>query len=87
MFIKFVQKFIDFSNPKQYSISIDNLRMATKYSFHVKASGKLGVQKATGRSDLGGNELNSDFEGERIVVPTKGCNYDYNILTSIFLKN
>lgn len=69
--------FLCFSNQKQYSIIIDNLRMATKYSFHVKASGKSGEQKATGRADLGGNELNSDLFGERIVVPTKGCKFVY----------
>lgn len=62
------------SDQKRYSILIDNLRMATKYSFHVKASGKAGEQKATGRADFSGNELNSDLFGERIVMPTKGCN-------------
>lgn len=62
------------SDQKQYSIVIDNLRMATKYSFHVKASGKSGEQRATGRADFSGNELNSDLLGEKIVLPTKGCN-------------
>lgn len=55
--------------------------MATKYSFHVKASGKSGEQKATGRADFGGNELNSDLFGERIVVPTKGCNTAFAFCT------
>lgn len=52
---------------------IDNLRMATKYSFHVRAQNK--DQKISGRADLGENELgpNGKFQGQTIVIPTKGC--------------
>lgn len=49
--------------------------MATKYSFHVRASGRSGEQRATGRADFGGNELNAELLGEKIVVPTKGCKF------------
>lgn len=55
---------------------IDNLRMATKYSFHVKSQNKKrGTQKISGRADLGINELgtNGIFQGQSIIVPTKGC--------------
>ncbi|KAG4074880.1 hypothetical protein HA402_009305 [Bradysia odoriphaga] len=59
------------SDQRQYSTVIDNLRMATKYLFHVKST-RLAEQKATARADFGGNELNSDLSGEKIIVPTKG---------------
>lgn len=39
----------------------------------MKANGRTGEQKATGRADLSGNELNSELFGEKIIVPTKGC--------------
>lgn len=49
--------------------------MATKYLFHVKLQGKPGEQKASGRADLSDNEIgqNGVFQGETIVIPTKGC--------------
>lgn len=56
---------------------IDNLRMSTKYSFHVKPrSIKSGEKRIiSGRADLGENELgpNGVFQGQTIVIPTKGC--------------
>lgn len=60
---------------KQYSVTIDHLRMATKYSFHVKAQGQNKEQKASGRADLNGNILKDDDEiaGQTIIIPTKGC--------------
>lgn len=60
---------------KQYSMTIDHLRMATKYSFHVKALGPNKEQKASGRADLNGNILKDgdDIEGQTIIIPTKGC--------------
>lgn len=60
---------------RQYSTVIGNLRMATKYLFHVKLHGKPGEQKASGRADLSDNEIeqNGVFQGETIVIPTKGC--------------
>lgn len=63
---------------KQYSMIIDNLRMATKYSFHVKPrSTKPSGEKriSSGRADLGENELgpNGVFQGQTIVIPTKAC--------------
>lgn len=63
------------NNPKQYSMIIDHLRMATKYSFHVKAQGQKD-QKAS-RADLNGNILKDDDEiqGQTIIVPTKGCKF------------
>lgn len=59
--------------------------MATKYSFHVKAS-KSGEQKPTSRADHSGNELNSDLYGERIVVPTKGCIKHSVMSISLYIK-
>lgn len=60
---------------RQYSTVIGNLRMSTKYLFHVKLQGKPGEQKASGRADLNDNEIgpNGIFQGETIVIPTKGC--------------
>ncbi|XP_063702790.1 uncharacterized protein LOC134832629 [Culicoides brevitarsis] len=61
-------------NTKQYSMMIDHLRMATKYSFHVKASGQNQDQKPSARADLNGNILKDDSEiqGQTIIIPTKG---------------
>lgn len=54
--------------------------MATKYSFHIRATPKHRNLKVTGRSELFGNEIEGeDFlstnigHGQTIVVPTKGC--------------
>ena len=60
---------------RQYSLIIDKLRMATKYSFQIKPQMKPGEQKATGRADLGDIDLFSNklTAGETIVIPTKGC--------------
>lgn len=54
---------------------IDHLRMATKYSFHVKASGQTQDQRPSARADLNGNILKDDSEiqGQTIIIPTKGC--------------
>lgn len=60
-------------SPRQYSMTIDHLRMATKYSFHVKSQGQKD-QKAS-RADLNGNILKDDdqIQGQTIIIPTKGC--------------
>ncbi|XP_058056651.1 uncharacterized protein LOC131208025 [Anopheles bellator] len=64
----------DQSNGKQYSLLVKNLRMATKYSFHVKPLAGAGAQQrveeplaAAGPPE--GNEIN---QGQTIVIPTKG---------------
>ncbi|KAL9708041.1 hypothetical protein quinque_011559 [Culex quinquefasciatus] len=67
----------DSGNSKQYTMTVKNLRMATKYSFHVKPQVRRGDQKASGRSEQGagledefdGNAIN---QGQTIVIPTKG---------------
>lgn len=57
---------------------IENLKMATKYSFHVRP--RPTEQKASGRADLNGNELDeSTFKGPTIIIPTKGCKSTANI--------
>lgn len=61
---------------RQYSTVIGNLRMATKYLFHVKWQAKaVGERRTGGRADLGDNELgiNGNFQGQTIIIPTKGC--------------
>ncbi|XP_062549141.1 uncharacterized protein LOC134213805 [Armigeres subalbatus] len=59
---------------KQYSMTVKNLRMATKYSFHVKPQIKPGDQKISGRSELNSDEFdgNSINLGQTIIIPTKG---------------
>lgn len=66
-------------------MTVKNLRMATKYSFHVKPQVRRGDQKASGRSEQGagledefdGNAIN---QGQTIVIPTKGCEFKYFLL-------
>ncbi|XP_037903073.1 uncharacterized protein LOC119646633 [Hermetia illucens] len=59
---------------KQFSTQIDNLRMATKYSFHIKPQLKHKLQKISGRADSRDNEVEPEsmFSGQTIVIPTKG---------------
>lgn len=66
---------------RHYSTTIDKLRMATKYLFHVKLQTRDAAptelkRRTSGRADLGINELgaNGAFLGQSIVIPTKGCN-------------
>lgn len=54
-------------NTIAYSTNVDGLRMATTYSFEVKAARKDGEREE--RAD--GNDKNENI----IVIPTKGCKY------------
>ncbi|XP_055370879.1 uncharacterized protein LOC129605258 [Condylostylus longicornis] len=67
-------KSISNSSIKYYSTTIDNLRMATKYSFHIKPQIKRKIAKITGRMGNMENEVEPEsiFNGQTIVVPTKG---------------
>lgn len=71
-------------------MNIDHLRMATKYSFHVRLQGQNKDQKE-GRADLNGNILkdNLDIDGQTIIIPTKGCklNYFTNMLCIFRIQN
>lgn len=58
---------------KQYSMIIDNLRMATKYSFHVrKQSKKTEREQKSPRADFSENRIDL-INGQTIILPTKGC--------------
>ncbi|XP_012159110.1 uncharacterized protein LOC101462820 [Ceratitis capitata] len=67
---------------RHYSVQIDNLRMATKYSFHIRPQAKRRNMKITGRSEVFGNEIVDDAAvtlkgvpldgGQTIIIPTKG---------------
>ncbi|XP_075153627.1 uncharacterized protein LOC142227144 [Haematobia irritans] len=65
---------------RQYATQVDNLRMATKYSFHIRSIPKhKQLKKVTGRSEVFENEIEgNDFlstnnlGGQTIVIPTKG---------------
>ncbi|XP_065093311.1 uncharacterized protein LOC135713987 isoform X2 [Ochlerotatus camptorhynchus] len=59
---------------KQYTMTVKNLRMATKYSFHVKPQTKPGDQKISGRSEHDEDEFdgNSINLGQTVIIPTKG---------------
>ncbi|KNC22947.1 hypothetical protein FF38_13751 [Lucilia cuprina] len=64
---------------RQYMTQVDNLRMATKYSFHIRSLPKHKNMKVTGRSEIFNNEIegedflsNNMVQGQTIVVPTKG---------------
>lgn len=53
-------------------MEIGNLRMATKYSFHVKPYVKKTEQKSRSVGDKE-IETNSIEQGQTIIIPTKGC--------------
>lgn len=65
---------------REFNVIIDNLRMATKYSFRVRqlqaSSSTTNDQRAKGRSmndeedDMSMNDLD---QGQSIIIPTKGC--------------
>uniref|UniRef100_A0A182QXM5 ZP domain-containing protein n=1 Tax=Anopheles farauti TaxID=69004 RepID=A0A182QXM5_9DIPT len=63
---------------KQYTLLVKNLRMATKYSFHVKPQAKKSSQHAIGRAGEGAEAdpnaaANAGFnQGQTIIIPTKG---------------
>ncbi|XP_061401108.1 uncharacterized protein LOC133336848 [Musca vetustissima] len=65
---------------RQYVAQVDNLRMATKYSFHIRSIPKnKQLKKVTGRSEIFDNEIegsdflsSSNLGGPTIVIPTKG---------------
>ncbi|KFB39756.1 hypothetical protein ZHAS_00007450 [Anopheles sinensis] len=62
---------------KQYSLLVKNLRMATKYSFHVKPQTKRSDpgQRGSGRADGAGESEATNTEGnhgQTIIIPTKG---------------
>ena len=63
---------------REFSMVIDNLRMATKYSFHVRQlSDGDEIRQPKGRGFSGEEEeeegLGNDLKGETIIIPTKGC--------------
>ncbi|TMW48803.1 hypothetical protein DOY81_006117 [Sarcophaga bullata] len=64
---------------RQYVAQVDNLRMSTKYSFHIRSADQRKNMKITGRSELFDNEIegedflaNNMAQGQTIIVPTKG---------------
>ncbi|XP_014094666.2 uncharacterized protein [Bactrocera oleae] len=63
---------------RHYVVQIENLRMATKYSFHIRPQAKRRNMKITGRSELFGNEIDDEAKGvpldggQTIIIPTKG---------------
>uniref|UniRef100_A0A182SJ25 ZP domain-containing protein n=1 Tax=Anopheles maculatus TaxID=74869 RepID=A0A182SJ25_9DIPT len=67
----------DSGKSKQYSLLVKNLRMATKYSFHVKPQAKKSEQRASGRADDGEESDQNTAStainhGQTIIIPTKG---------------
>lgn len=69
---------------KLYSLLIDNLRMATKYSFHIKKQNKPGEQKISGR-DFNEDDLKDNGISESIIIPTKGCKLLFFIQYTIMI--
>ncbi|KAM7354319.1 uncharacterized protein ACRADG_006043 [Cochliomyia hominivorax] len=64
---------------RQYITQVDNLRMATKYSFHIRSLPKHKNMKITGRSEIFDNDIDNDDilgnnmeQGQTIIIPTKG---------------
>ncbi|KAL9929014.1 uncharacterized protein ACN427_009111 isoform 2-T2 [Glossina fuscipes fuscipes] len=60
---------------RQYEAYIDNLRMATKYRFHIRPQSRRRDIKVTGRSEIFSNEVedfNENANGQTIIIPTKG---------------
>lgn len=55
----------------------------------MKQQSKPGEQKVSGRADLGDNDIgpNGVFQGQTIVIPTKGCMCELLIILRISLYN
>lgn len=66
---------------QHFAAAVDNLRMATRYSFHVRPVGQQQQRlrsASRARSDFHEeNEIESaasaHMPGQSIIVPTKGC--------------
>lgn len=64
----------DISTGREFSLAIDNLRMATKYSFHVRHISEGAAFEPKGRRIDQSSMPENDLEnGEMIIIPTKGC--------------
>lgn len=61
---------------------INNLRMATKYSFHVRKQTKKSEQKSP-RADFSDNRIDL-IHGQTIIIPTKGCTYSIAVANNMF---
>lgn len=65
-------------NGREFSLVIDNLRMATKYSFHVRQLAEgVDVESLKPKARRIDQQISqNDLEkGEMIIIPTKGCEY------------
>jgi len=67
-----------------FAAAIENLRMATKYSFHIRPAAQKrllagGTRSSNARAEFHDeNEIESGgghLPGQSIVIPTKGCKY------------
>jgi len=67
-----------------FAAAIENLRMATKYSFHIRPAAQKRLLAGGTRSSNARAEFHDDNEiesggghlpGQSIVIPTKGCKY------------
>lgn len=73
---------------RHYMARIDNLRMATKYSFHVRPQFRRRNLKIMGRSEIFHNGLEedeADIRGHTIIIPTKGCKFVSSLLPGLHL--
>lgn len=64
---------------QEFSMVVDNLRMATKYSFHVRQLSNAAAEKPKGREmdEEEEEEMDSNAidKGQTIIIPTKGCKF------------
>lgn len=78
------------SQVHHFVAAVDNLRMATKYSFHVRPAAQKrlqagGTRSSNARADFHdeNNEIESGsghLAGQSIVIPTKGCKWFPSII-------
>lgn len=83
---------------REYSMVIDNLRMATKYSFHVRQLSNAVAGKPKGREmdgdvedeeeedkELSANDID---KGQTIIIPTKGCKWPHlKLINPLLIPN
>lgn len=69
------------SRVQHFAAAVDNLRMATRYSFHVRPVGQQQRLRSASRARADFHEENeiesaaasAHLPGQSIIVPTKGC--------------
>lgn len=78
-----------------FRAAVDNLRMATRYSFHIRPVQPRRLRSSSARSEFhgendieGAGAVATHLPGQSIIIPTKGCKlYCIKLATQTHLTN